>query len=118
MCAQFSVIQTDGHHETAGFTGEDVLRQAQVWLLDEHLEPRLSEGVVFATRLATPEGFSFSIGPSVRLDRDLIEELEAEMTPLCRKPIEEVANDRRFAQAVYRLAIERELDLLDFKYEF
>jgi hypothetical protein len=60
--ARFSILLMERFHETAGIIATDLLRGAEVWLVDIGLESSLSEGEMFATRLFTPEPFSMTAG--------------------------------------------------------
>jgi hypothetical protein len=60
---------------------------------------------VLATRLYTLESFTMTAGVLVPLDIEFIEYAIADTPQLLRKGQEEVINDRRFAEAIYRAAV-------------
>ena len=84
---------------------EDLFRGGEVWLVDEGLESSLPDGAALATRLCTPEGFAMTAGVLVPLDIELIEDAIADTPQLLRNRREELIDDRRFAEAIYRVAL-------------
>ena len=52
--ARFSVWRINHRHETAGLIITDVLREAELWLVDEQLEASAAEGLSFAGRICEP----------------------------------------------------------------
>ena len=107
MChARFSVWRIDRRHERAGLIITDVLREAELWLMDEQLEASAPEGLSFAGRICEPDHFAMSCGVVVPVYRELIEEVALDMLAWRRGDPESVAEDPRFAIAIYRAAIE------------
>jgi hypothetical protein len=104
--ARFSVWRIDRRHETAGLIITDVLRETEVWLADEQLEASAPEGLCFAGRICQPDDFSMSCGVVVPVYRELLEEVTLDMLAWRRGDPERVAEDPRFALAIYRAAIE------------
>ncbi len=83
MCgARFALVRIERRHAAAGLIVKDV-----------------------ATRLCAPEGFSMTAGVNVPFDLPLLRDVLAEVPQLLRKPSAEVSDDRRFAEAIYRLAL-------------
>jgi hypothetical protein len=107
--ARFAAIRVLRRHETAGLIVADLFRRNEVWLVDEGMERSFSEGRLMATRLYTPDSFSMTAGVGVLFDVELLEDLICEVPQLTRKRPEAAVDDRRFAEAVYRLALERGL---------
>ena len=103
--ARFSIIGILRRHDVAGLVVEDLFRGGEVWLVDEGLESSLPDGATLATRLYTPEGFAMTAGVLVPLDIELIEDAIADTPQLLRNWREELINDRRFAEAIYRVAL-------------
>ena len=95
-----------GSHETAGLIITDVLREAEVWLIDEQLETSAPEGLCLAGRICQPDDFAMSCGVVVPVYRELLEEVTLDMLAWRRGDPERVAEDPRFALAIYRAAIE------------
>jgi hypothetical protein len=61
---------------------------------------------MMATRLFTPEGFSMTAGVFVPFDLETIEDLYAELPRrLGESKLDAVIDDRRFAEAIYRVAL-------------
>ena len=107
--ARFSLWRVERRHEVVGLVVRDLLREDEVWLVDEALERSAPEGTVAAMRLCTPETFAMTCGVIVPVDRGLLEEVIATVLPRVRGSPDRVANDRRFATAVYRTAVARGL---------
>jgi len=107
--ARFSLWRVERRHEVVGLVVRDLLRQDELWLVDEALERSAPEGMVAAMRLCTPDAFAMTCGVIVPVDRGLIEEVLAEVLPRVRGSPDRVANDRRFATAIYRTAVARGL---------
>jgi hypothetical protein len=103
--ARFSIISIVRRHAVAGLIAEDLFRGVEFWLVDEGLESSLPDGAALATRLYTPEGFAMTTGVLVPLDIELIEDAIADTPQLLRNRRTEVIDDRRFAEAIYRVAL-------------
>jgi hypothetical protein len=103
--ARFSIIGILRRHDVAGLIVEDLFRGSEFWLVDEGLESSLPDGVALATRLYTAEGFAMTAGVLVPLDIELIEDAIADTPQLLRNRREELIDDRRFAEAIYRVAL-------------
>ena len=102
--ARFAIIVILRRHDVAGLVVEDLFR-GEVWLVDEGLESSLPDGAALATRLCTPEGFAMTAGVLVPIDIELIEDAIAHTPQLLRNRREELIDDRRFAEAIYRVAL-------------
>ena len=107
--ARFSIISFVRRHPIAGLIVKDLFRGVEVWLVDEGLESSLPDGAALATRLFTPEGFSMTAGVLVPLDIELIEDAIADTPQLLRNRPKEPIDDRRSAEAIYRVALARGL---------
>jgi hypothetical protein len=82
------------------------LRETEVWLVDEQLEASAPEGPCFAGRICEPDRFAMSCGVVVPVYRELMEEVTLDMLVWgCGYP-EHVAQDPRFAIAIYRAAVD------------
>jgi len=103
--ARFSVWRVERRHEIAGLIVQDLLRQDEAWLVDEALEQSAPEGMVMAMRLCTPDAFAMTSGIIVPVDREVMEEVLDQVLPRVRGEPDQVANDRRFASAIYRIAV-------------
>lgn len=104
--ARFSIWRLERRHDTVGLIVTDVLREVEAWLVDEKLETSAPEGMSFAGRLCVPEDFAMSCGVVVPVDRDLITEVALDTLAWRRGDPISVAQDPRFAIAVYRTAID------------
>jgi hypothetical protein len=103
--ARFSIIRILRRHDVAGLIVEDLFRGGEFWLVDEGLESSLPDGAALATRLYTPDGFAMTAGVLVPFDIELIEDAIADTPHLLRNRREELIDDRRFAEAIYRVAL-------------
>ena len=82
-----------------------MFRGGEFWLVDEGLESSLPDGVALATRLYTPDGFAMTAGVLVPFDIELLEDAMADTPQLLRNRREKLIDDRRFAEAIYRVAL-------------
>jgi hypothetical protein len=106
MCkARFSIVQVERRHEAAGLIVKDILRGHPLWLVDEGLESSIPDGSLLATRLYAPETFSMTAGVTVPLDLDLLKDALDEVPQLLRKSEAQASDDRRLAEAIYRVAL-------------
>jgi hypothetical protein len=106
MCgARFSIVCVERRHEAAGLIVKDLFRETEHWLVDQGLESSVPDGWVFATRLYAPESFAMTAGVNVPLDRELLQDALDEVPQVRRKEPAEGVDDRRFAEAVYRIAL-------------
>jgi hypothetical protein len=104
--ARFSVWRIKQRHEAAGLIITDLLREAEVWLVDEQLEASASEDLSFAGRICEPDRFVMGCGVVVPVYREMMEEVALDMLAQRRRDPERVSQDPRFALAIYRAAID------------
>jgi hypothetical protein len=104
--ARFALIHIERRHEVAGLVVTDLLRRKELWLVDEGMERSFSNLELVATRLYTPESFAMTAGVLVPFDMEFLEDVFCEVPQLGGKRLEEAADDRRLAEAIYRIAIE------------
>ena len=81
------------------------MREERVWLVDENLEQTAPVGLTLAMRVSRPDAFAMTSGVIVPVDAELIEEVFDEMQGRVRGEADVIANDRRFATALYRTAV-------------
>jgi hypothetical protein len=106
MCnARFTLLYVERRHETAGVIATDLCRRKELWLMDEGLELSVPLEDIIATRLFTPADFSMTCGVTIPVDAAYLEATLMKLPHLGEKDIEEAANDRRFAEMLYRLAL-------------
>src|SRR4051794_29601299 len=104
--ARFSILLIDRHHETAGLVATDLFRRTEVWLVDIGLESSLSGGEMLATRFFTPAGFSMTAGAYVPFEVEMLTDILDELPRrLGDGPLEALADNRHFAEAIYRIAL-------------
>jgi hypothetical protein len=106
MCkARFTLLYVERRHETAGVIATDLCRRKELWLMDEGLERSVPLEDVIATRLFTPAEFSMTCGVTIPVDAAYLEAALMKLPHLGDKDIAEAANDRRFAEVLYRSAL-------------
>lgn len=103
--ARFSVWQVEGRHDTAGLLVRDLMRQDSIWLVDENLERTAPAGMTLAMRVSRPEAFAMTCGVIVPIDAALMDQVFDAVLGRVRGEPDVIANDRRFATALYRQAI-------------
>jgi len=105
--ARFSIWRIERLHETAGLVLRDLLRQGETWLMDESMEKNPPLGGDLAGRLPTPESFAMTTGVLVPVTRGLMQEVFDKTPALQRATADAIAQDQRFATAIYRAAVGR-----------
>jgi hypothetical protein len=103
--ARFSVWQVERRHEAAGLVVQDLMRENSLWLVDESLEQTAPEGMSVAMRVIMPEAFAMTCGVIVPVDAMLLDEVFEEVLGRIRGEADAIANDRRFATTIYRMAV-------------
>lgn len=104
--ARFSIWTVERRHETVGLVLTDMMRESEAWLVDENLERSITEDACFAGRLTTPDTFSMTSGIIVPVDSMMLIDVLDEVGARLKGDLAEIADDRRFATAIYRLALE------------
>ncbi|WP_354111660.1 hypothetical protein [Bradyrhizobium sp. S3.12.5] len=104
--SQFAILMVERRHDTVGLIATDILRNSKVWLIDVGLEHSMDSGQLFATRLLTVETFSMTAGVNVPFEIDMLEPI-CMMLPrrVADSKLSQVADDRRFAEAVYKVGL-------------
>jgi len=106
MChAHFSVLRIERRHAQIGLIATDVTRETELWLVDVGLESSMPNGTELATRFFTPDSFSMTAGTPIPITAELVANVLADVPQLFRKSPDQVADDRRFAEAIYRAAV-------------
>jgi hypothetical protein len=104
--ARFAIVTVKRRHPTVGLIVADQFRNTELWLVDEGLETSLPDGTAFATRYYSPDRFVMTAGVGMPVHAGLLVNAVESAPQLRRKSRAEVIEDRRFAEAVYRAAIE------------
>jgi hypothetical protein len=105
--ARFILGTIERRHETAGLIIRDLLREKDVWLVDEGLECSTAGGGALVTRVFTPDEFSVTTGVVMPVDAAILDDAFDDVLPRLRNHTpEEICDDRRFAEAIYRTAME------------
>ena len=102
---RFSVWQVERRHEAVGLVVQDLMRENSLWLVDESLEQTAPEGMSVAMRVIMPEAFAMTCGVIVPVDAMLLDEVFEEVLGRIRGEADAIANDRRFATTIYRMAV-------------
>jgi hypothetical protein len=104
--ARFVLGTIERRHETAGLVMRDLLRETDLWLVDEALERSIADGAALVTRVFTPDEFSVTCGVMMPVDRMILEDAFDDVLPRLKNHTpEEICNDRRFAETIYRTAM-------------
>jgi hypothetical protein len=105
--AKFSMWRVEHHHDQAGVILSDVLRGGEVWLVDEGFASVAKPGWAGAMRLMPVDAFFISCGALVPMDEATMADAVADRLGWVRtNDLQRVADDPRFAIALYRAAIE------------
>jgi hypothetical protein len=102
---RFAILKVQQRHPTVGLMVTDLFREIDLWLVDLGLEATLPEGIGFATRYFAPGPFVMTAGIGFPVGPGELERAIYAVPQLMRKPKAEAIQDRRFAEAVYRVAI-------------
>lgn len=107
QASRFSIFRVIGRGEPAGVLLKDLMRGGTIHLLDEGMERSARPGEVFAMRVAPIEDFVITCGAVVPFNGETFEEVIDVVTdgvPVTERAA--LADHRRFAAALYELAIE------------
>ena len=105
--ARFAICRIERRHAVAGLVAFDLMREAELWLMDLSMEATVSDGFVFAAHLIELDGFSMTTGLLVPVDRDDVEDALDDMPARRVGAPEELADDPLFAGLVWRAALAR-----------
>ena len=104
--ARFTACMVKRRHEIAGLVMGDVLRRTEFWLVDEGMERTIPDGDTLVTRVFTPDAFSVTCGVMMPVDLGIMTSVFYEVVPrLNHHTIEQICQDRRFAETIYRTAM-------------
>ena len=103
--ARFAILAIERRHDIGGLVVRDVSSFAELWLMDEHLGSSAYTGLI-ATRLFALDEFHITAGIVVPVNEPLLRDSLLAVPFLVNKPWPEMMADRRFAEALYRLALE------------
>ena len=114
--ARFSLWRVERRHATAGLILRDMLRDEEIWLVDETMEKNPPLKIEMAARLLMLEDFVMTARIIVPVTMDLMEEMFDRAPPLRRSQGDALARDPRLAIGVYRAAVARGvMDAVRFK---
>jgi hypothetical protein len=105
LAARFALVCVERRHPVAGMIVSDLARGEEFWLVDEGMEATAPVGMKMATRVFAPEDFHITAGVIVPLDGILVMSAFKRRPLLLRMSPDQAAEDRRFAEAIYREAI-------------
>jgi hypothetical protein len=103
--ARFAIMAVEDRHPVAGLLVTDLIRQVDLWLLDEGLGQSLPKDATFATRYFTLADYAMTAGVCVPLDWSLFDAAILTVPQLGPMSLAEALEDRRFAEAIYRAAL-------------
>jgi hypothetical protein len=101
----FSLWRVERRHETAGLILRDLLREEDVWLVDEAMEQTAQPGMQFAARVVKLPDFAMTARILVPIIPELTEEIAVRTANLRNLHGQELAGDPRFVIAIYRAAV-------------
>ena len=120
--ARFSLWRVERDHETTGLILRDLLREEQIWLIDEAMAKHARPGQEMAARLVEPDRFAMTarvivpIIPDLMTRRELTEEVFIRAPALRRLEGKVLAEDPRLAIGIYRAAVATgAMDFVRFK---
>jgi hypothetical protein len=114
--ARFSLWRVERRHATAGLILRDMLRDEEIWLVDETMEKNPPLKIEMAARLLMLEDFAMTARIIVPVTMDLMEEMFDRAPALRRSQGDALAQDPRFAIGIYRVAVARGvMDAVRFK---
>lgn len=103
--ARFSLWRIERRHHITGLILRDLLRDEEIWLVDETMERSAPLGLEMAARLLQPDSFAMTARIIVPLLPHLMEEAFARAPALRHIQGHVLADDPRFTIAVYRAAV-------------
>ena len=120
--ARFSLWHIERHHETTGLILRDLLRDEEIWLIDEALAKNVRPGQEMAARLIVPDRFAMTarvivpIIPALMTRAELMEEVSIRAPALRSLQGKALAGDPRLAIGIYRAAVATgAMDFVRFK---
>ncbi len=105
LAARFALIRVERRHSETGLIVRDLMREEEFWLVDEGMESSAPIGFKIATRVYSPGDFHMAAGVFVPLEGALLTNAFERRPLLLRMNLDQTAEDRRFAEAIYREAI-------------
>jgi hypothetical protein len=106
LAARFALIRVERRHPEAGLIVRDLIREDEFWLVDEGMESSAPVGSKMATRVYSPDHFYMAAGVFVPLESASLMNVLRRRPLLLRMSLDQAGEDRRFAEAIYREAIE------------
>jgi hypothetical protein len=101
--ARFSLWRIERHHETTGLILRDLLREEEIWLINEAMAKNARPGREMAARLVQPDRFAMTarvivpINPALMTRPELMEEVFTRAPALRSLRGKALAEDPRFA---------------------
>jgi hypothetical protein len=107
MChAQFSIWRIERRHLIYGLVATDLLRQTELWLVDEAMTASVRNGLRFGGRLCQLEHFTITNGVVVPVVGELMEQVIADAMVRRRKNPEHASDTANLAADIYRAALD------------
>jgi hypothetical protein len=120
--AGFSLWRVERHHETTGLILRDLLREEEIWLIDEAMAKNARPGREMAARLVQADRFAMTarvivpINPVLMTRPELMEEVFIRAPALRSLQGKALAEDPGFAIGIYRAAVATgAMDFVRFK---
>ena len=108
MCrSRFSLFLVKRRHLAAGLILEDLLRQEEVWLMDEGFEQTVPDGGTLASRVTKPDAFHMTTGAAIPITREAMQDVAAVFPSPDASLVD--GTNVRFIETVYRSAVTHRL---------
>lgn len=104
--ARFSIFAVTSRHPVVGLMLRDTIADEDIWLVDVNAAASFPLQTTFAARLCQPDAFWVGCGGMIPIYPEWVEAALFECLPWITELDSNYANDRRFAAAIYRHAIE------------
>jgi hypothetical protein len=107
MCGtQFSIWRIERRHHIYGLIVTDLLRQMEIWLVDEAMTVSARNGLRFVGRLCHLQHFTITNGVAVPVVGALMEQVIADAMARRSTDLEHASGTTNFAAGIYRAALD------------
>jgi hypothetical protein len=107
MCsAQFSIWRVERGHHIYGLIVTDLLREMEIWLVDEALTISARNGLCFAGRLCHLQHFTITNGVAIPILSASMERLVADAIARRQRDLEHASRTANLAAEIYRAALD------------
>ena len=105
--SRFGLFQIERRHEVAGVVLTDMVREHEVWLMDEDIPYHGEHGQCFGARVCWPDEFAIVCQVVVPMDQETFEDTLLELgSKRWRDDVPRMVEDATFATSLYRVAVD------------